>query len=72
VDKQGRARNATNDHLIRRKRIACWKTKATGYAVLVCFSMVKMASRPRVNITLICTLPVLSNFNITYEIVIRG
>lgn len=72
MGKYGGARKATRDNLKRRMRTACWIAKATVCGVLVYFSTVKLVSRLHVNITLICTLPVSSNFNITYETVIRG
>jgi hypothetical protein len=42
VVKYGRARQATDDNLIRRKRFACWITKATDthleYVILLAFA----------------------------------
>jgi hypothetical protein len=41
VEKFGRARQATDDNIIRRMRFACWITKATDthteYAILIAF-----------------------------------
>jgi hypothetical protein len=41
VEKCGRARQATDDNIIRRMRIACWITKATDrhseYVILIAF-----------------------------------
>jgi len=47
---------------IRRKRTACWITKATntnsGYVILINFSTATTVARMRLNVTFIRTLPV--------------
>ena len=53
---------ATDDDIIRRMCFACWITKATNtdseYVTPFCFSMAKMVTRTRLNITFIRTSPV--------------
>jgi hypothetical protein len=50
VEKYGRARQATDDNIIRRMRFACWVTKATDthweYVILIAFAL-QQRSRER-------------------------
>jgi hypothetical protein len=56
VEKYVRARQATNDNIIRRMPFACWITKATDthseYVIVICFSTTTMVMRTRVNLML--------------------
>jgi hypothetical protein len=55
VEKYGRARQATEDNIIRRMRFACWITKATNTLRICntdCFNTVTMVMRTRLNVTL--------------------
>jgi hypothetical protein len=55
VEKYGTARQATDDNIIRRMRIACWITKATdtlGMCNTYCFCAATIVSPARLNITL--------------------
>ena len=56
AEKYCRARQATDDSIIRRMRIACWITKATNthseYVILSRFTTAKMVARAHRNVTL--------------------
>ena len=63
MEKYGRARQVTDDDIIRRMRFACWIAKAADtcleYVKLNCVSMARMVSRTRLSITFIRTLSVM-------------
>ena len=62
VEKCGTARDATDDNIIRRLRIACWILKATDTLKIFntyCFSTATMVARTRLIFTFIHALPVL-------------
>jgi hypothetical protein len=59
VKKYGRARQATDDNIIRRMRFACWITKATDTICnTYCFSTAIIVTRTHLNVTFIRILPV--------------
>jgi hypothetical protein len=62
VEKCNRARQSTDDNIIRRVRFTCWITKATNTHSTVfntyCFSTATVVERTPLNISLICTLPI--------------
>ena len=55
------AGDVTDDTIIRRMRIECWITKANTLrrCNTYCFSMATVVTRTQINVTFICTLPVL-------------
>jgi hypothetical protein len=63
MEKYGTARQATDNNVIRRMRIACWIPKATNthseYVIFIPFSMQQWLSERASNVTFIRTLPVL-------------
>jgi len=68
VEKPGRARQATDDIIIRRMRIACWITNATNTLEICntyCFTSARVVI---VNITFILSLPVLSLLRVSVPI----
>jgi hypothetical protein len=62
MEKYGRARQATDDNITRRMRIACWITKAAD-TLWICntywFPTATVVTRTRLNVTFVSTLPVL-------------
>jgi hypothetical protein len=62
VERYDRARQTTDDSIIRRMRFARWIPEATntlGICNTYCFSKARMVTRLRLNVTFIRTLPVL-------------
>jgi hypothetical protein len=62
VEKYGRARQATDDNVIRCMHFVCWITKARHRLRICntyCFSMATVVSQTHLNVTFIRTLPVL-------------
>jgi hypothetical protein len=65
VEKYGRARQATDDNIIRRMRFARWITKAADTLTICntyCSSTATMVRRTQLNVTFIRALPGLSNY----------
>jgi hypothetical protein len=62
VEKYGTARQTTDDNIIRRMRLACWITKATGtqseYVILITFRQ-QQRLRERASMLRYSTLPIL-------------
>jgi hypothetical protein len=78
LEKWDRARQATDDNIIRRMHIACWVTKATdntlGICNTYCFSTAIMVTRTLLSVNVYTTLPVLyyKKFCKVYSDVITG
>jgi hypothetical protein len=61
-EKCGRARQVTDDNIIRRMRFACWVTKATDTlrtCNTYCFSTATLITRTHLKVHVVRTLPVL-------------
>ena len=75
VEKCGRARQATDDNIIRSMRFACWINKATNkhseYVIPIDFPPQQWLRERSVVLNVIRTLPVLFRFDVTVTEMIR-